>query len=552
MEGVQSRIISQVKRILCYAYLLTTHTPSAKGPTLNLYLSVRFGRACFADQRNNCTKHSHRAYFVVVMLFLWLLQRTGEMVVSVVLNVLWPGLSRSCLAIFRQVMVLAYKMFTIVVADIKIEYQRDAIVEDQRDMNIAEVADSVDDVNLIVCGKSSISQTVGLFEVKENTCVSLCTSECYGDEKLDTKDGDSKLASLNVEDSYLNGCVENCKEHVRSRHCIFVSGRLKRSTRLQRHNYRSREPSRICSRLKVVMQKKKKTRRLFQRRVSSAVPKTSILYEFKKSSFRKENLYLKYFVRISVRKNEKKNKINGNASKCRKRVLLKNGCRVFKNKNHQSLQKKMKLFNDIESNPGPVFIDECTTIRGTFHQGNEQLFGMNAGKQCVGNSLVAIIFNAASSCFTERWDSSKMDSILHLGNGLYSYIRSLLSEDLLLLSEIPTAVSLDDKTYRLFYSESITGDVNMVESRDCYFSLFEALRSVKTEYNACLLTIFCNTVAIFFSENKLKLFDAHSRDNRGNTCSEGTSVLLEFSGLETLVRGTLGASEHRNTAKNIT
>lgn len=88
---------------------------------------------------------------------------------------------------------------------------------------------------------------------------------------------------------------------------------------------------------------------------------------------------------------------------------------------------------------------------------------MNAEKQCVGNSLVAIIFNAAVSCFTETWDSSKMDNILHLGNGLYSYIYSLLRTDLLLLNEIPCAISLGDKTYRLFYSESITGDVNMME-----------------------------------------------------------------------------------------
>ena len=41
--------------------------------------------------------------------------------------------------------------------------------------------------------------------------------------------------------------------------------------------------------------------------------------------------------------------------------------------------------------------------------------------------------------------------------------------------------------------------------------------------------------SVFFSENKIKLFDAHSRDNWGNACSEGTSVLLEFSRLEKLI-----------------
>ena len=180
-------------------------------------------------------------------------------------------------------------------------------------------------------------------------------------------------------------------------------------------------------------------------------------------------------------------------------------------------------------------MNESCTVTGSFHQGNEELFGINAGKQCVVNSLVAIIFNATASCFAEAWNSTKMDNILRVGNGLYSYIHLSIEEDLLLLSEIPSALSLDDETYRLSYSESIAGDVNMLESRDCYFSLLEALRSLKRRCNACMLTIFCNTVAIFFAEDKIKLFDAHSRDNWGNACSEGTSVLLEFSRLEKLI-----------------
>ena len=43
------RIILQVRDIECDAQLLTVHTPSAKGPTLNLFVSVIcFGRAIFA------------------------------------------------------------------------------------------------------------------------------------------------------------------------------------------------------------------------------------------------------------------------------------------------------------------------------------------------------------------------------------------------------------------------------------------------------------------------------------------------------------------------
>lgn len=55
------------------------------------------------------------------------------------------------------------------------------------------------------------------------------------------------------------------------------------------------------------------------------------------------------------------------------------------------------------------------------------------------------------------------------------------------------------------------------------------------EYGACILTIFCNTVAIFFSNSNVKLFNAHSRDSCGYACCEGTSVLLEFCSLKELV-----------------
>ena len=56
------------------------------------------------------------------------------------------------------------------------------------------------------------------------------------------------------------------------------------------------------------------------------------------------------------------------------------------------MYKNIKLYNDIESNPGPVYVNELCTVTGSFHQGNEELFGINSGKQCVVNSLVAMIF----------------------------------------------------------------------------------------------------------------------------------------------------------------
>jgi len=52
--------------------------------------------------------------------------------------------------------------------------------------------------------------------------------------------------------------------------------------------------------------------------------------------------------------------------------------------------------NDVEENPGPMIfdvIDPMRTVSADYSQGNEALFGENAGKQCVAMSLTAIIYH---------------------------------------------------------------------------------------------------------------------------------------------------------------
>ena len=68
--------------------------------------------------------------------------------------------------------------------------------------------------------------------------------------------------------------------------------------------------------------------------------------------------------------------------------------------------------NDVEINPGPSFANYSNTVRGTFDQGNQLLFGNNAGNQCVANSLIAVVFNAGINCFL--WDRGITDRILHI------------------------------------------------------------------------------------------------------------------------------------------
>ena len=49
---------------------------------------------------------------------------------------------------------------------------------------------------------------------------------------------------------------------------------------------------------------------------------------------------------------------------------------------------------ETEKNPGPpTYVDPNKTIVASYSQGNELVFGQNAGQQCVAMSLCSLIYN---------------------------------------------------------------------------------------------------------------------------------------------------------------
>ena len=195
--------------------------------------------------------------------------------------------------------------------------------------------------------------------------------------------------------------------------------------------------------------------------------------------------------------------------------------------------------NDVEENPGPTIfdiIDPTTTVSADSSQGNEALFGVNAGKQCVAMSLTSIIYHEIQDI--SMWTNSTLNNILVIGNNLYSTIRcSVRTNDYLLLTDVPDMVSIFDKVYSLQYSESFTGSLFMTSNIGPYMSLRNSLLEVfsnsQRNYNCCLLTIGINTVAVFKnSEQSFKIFDSHSRDLYGMPDSFGRCTLVHIEGLE--------------------
>jgi len=176
----------------------------------------------------------------------------------------------------------------------------------------------------------------------------------------------------------------------------------------------------------------------------------------------------------------------------------------------------LRQANDVEENRDPTIfdiIDPMRTVSADYSLGNEALFGENAGKQCVAMSLSAIIYNQIEHI--SKWTSS---NILTIGNNLYISIRySVQTNDYLLLTDVPCIVSLDNKVYRLQYSESLTGSLFMTSNNGPYMtlqnSLIEIFSSSRLNYNCGLLTAGVSTVAVFkSSEQSFKIFDSHAKD----------------------------------------
>ncbi len=172
----------------------------------------------------------------------------------------------------------------------------------------------------------------------------------------------------------------------------------------------------------------------------------------------------------------------------------------------------LRLSNDVEENPGPVNINEIVdrthTVHADFGQGNELLFGSNAGKQCVAMSLCSLVYNEIKS--VNIWHTSIMNQILYYGNNLYSVSQSL-NQDFLLLTEVPELVDIENNTFHLQYGESFSGALFMTVNNDPYVTLEHVFNEIffTTNYKSCLLTIGINTVAMPFPD-VFRIFYSHS------------------------------------------
>ena len=93
-------------------------------------------------------------------------------------------------------------------------------------------------------------------------------------------------------------------------------------------------------------------------------------------------------------------------------------------------------------------------IAAPYSQGNDLIFGQNAGQQCVAMSLCSLIYSSKQRISS----ANDFIQIMNIGNQLNSSLPQLARQSDLMQTELPTMLNVLDN-YQKEYSESYTGTV---------------------------------------------------------------------------------------------
>ena len=172
-------------------------------------------------------------------------------------------------------------------------------------------------------------------------------------------------------------------------------------------------------------------------------------------------------------------------------------------------------------------------LQASFHQGSMNFSPHSRGKQCTPIAYTALVYSSLIPL--RSWGRNNMDSILQLGDNMYSSVKH--QHEYFDYTELPSLVEVG--VLSSIVSSSVThlfsGFLNQSFSTEHSYSLLDAMSIALKVNQAGLLTASGFTVAIMYQNNKYFLYDSHSRDSKGMPCPNGTAVLLTFLTLEQLI-----------------
>lgn len=167
-------------------------------------------------------------------------------------------------------------------------------------------------------------------------------------------------------------------------------------------------------------------------------------------------------------------------------------------------------------------------VRATTHQGDETFSVVTRGTQCTTNSFVFLVKDAVSRISTV----SEMDGILQHGDHLHAAFNASLGRTAgkLAFDELEKCIEVlngEDET-QLQFGPSQHGDILANNSQPPFVTLDAALKSAKGANGALLRVGEYTTAVQVLSDDSVRLFDPHARDESGYVSGNGTAIVIDF------------------------
>ena len=176
-------------------------------------------------------------------------------------------------------------------------------------------------------------------------------------------------------------------------------------------------------------------------------------------------------------------------------------------------------------------------VFGSMHQGSDIFDERNIGRQCTCTSLMSLIMSQSKAPI--YWTQSDMDSILYSGDTLYTEHHG--NNVYLLVTELPTTVEYDYKSYTIQYHDSYSGSFTLPSTSVPCYTLLDAMTQSQAISPYMMIVIgqaHCATASMIMylgEHTGFYVYDSHSRNELGMPIADGTSVVVKCDSLAKLV-----------------
>lgn len=168
-----------------------------------------------------------------------------------------------------------------------------------------------------------------------------------------------------------------------------------------------------------------------------------------------------------------------------------------------------------------------TKVLGTTHQGNENFSESTRGTQCTTNSLLFLLKDAVARISSP----SEIDSLLLEGDELHAAFNAALGRKTggrLAFDEIEQSIKhiLQEDQTLLTFGPVLHGDVLGAQSNPPFVTVGEAIKQASNATGALLRVGEYTTAVQINTDDSVRLFDPHARDDSGFVSSDGTAVVI--------------------------